>query len=137
MRKNIFQEYGRTALIAGATATPNYIKSNPAKSSFFAPKVQKPEEVARECLKRLGSTPSLICGRGNRLASFFMHRLLPRKLAVKIWVITQHKSTPHLIYKRNNSVFNSLFVFAPEVAVFGGTTAVVVPFAGEEENNIV
>jgi len=29
------------ACCAGATATPNYIKSNPAKSSFFAPKVQK------------------------------------------------------------------------------------------------
>ena len=72
------------ACCAGATATPNYIKSNPAKSSFFAPKVQKPEEVARECLKRLGKTPSFICGRGNRIASLFMHRLLPRKLAVKI-----------------------------------------------------
>ncbi|MDX9782674.1 MAG: SDR family NAD(P)-dependent oxidoreductase [Bacteroidales bacterium] len=72
------------ACCAGATATPNYIKSNPAKSSMFAPKVQKPEEVVRECLKRLGKTPSFICGRGNRIASLFMHRLLPRKLAVKI-----------------------------------------------------
>lgn len=72
------------ACCAGATATPNYINSKPAKSSVFAPKVQKPEDVARECLKRLGTTPSFICGRGNKIASLFMHRLLSRKLAVKI-----------------------------------------------------
>jgi short-subunit dehydrogenase len=70
--------------IAGATSTPNYIKSKPLKGSPLAPKPQMPEEVAKECLKRIGRTPSFICGRGNRIASFFMQRVLPRKMAVKI-----------------------------------------------------
>ena len=42
-----------------------------------------------------------------------------------------------LIYKRNNSVFNPLFVFGPKLTVFCGATAVIIPFAGEEENYIV
>ena len=72
------------ACCAGATATPNYINSNPAKSSLFAPRVQSPEEVANECLRKLGKVPSFISGRGNRIASFLIHRILPRRFAVMI-----------------------------------------------------
>jgi len=72
------------ACCAGATATPNYINSKPAKSSLFAPRVQLPEEVADECLRKLGKVPSFITGRGNKIASFIMHRILPRRFAVMI-----------------------------------------------------
>jgi short-subunit dehydrogenase len=72
------------ACCAGATATPGYIRSGPAKAGIFAPAVQQPDEVVSECFRRIGKVPSFITGRGNRLASFFMHRLLPRRMAVQI-----------------------------------------------------
>jgi uncharacterized protein len=79
------------ACCAGATSTPNFIRTNPEKKSFFAPRVQSPEEVVRECMKRLGKTPSFIAGRGNRIASFFMQKLLPRKMAINIMGDTTKK----------------------------------------------
>jgi short-subunit dehydrogenase len=72
------------ACCAGATATPNFNKTFPEKKSFFAPRVQVPEEVADECFKMLGKRPSYITGRGNRMASFMMQKILSRKMAVKI-----------------------------------------------------
>lgn len=72
------------ACCAGATSTPNYLNSKPAKTSAFAPKVQTPEAVAQECLRQLGKRPSVITGRGNRMANWFMQKLLPRKKAVEI-----------------------------------------------------
>jgi len=70
------------ACCAGATSSPNFIKTNPGKQHFLAPKVQTPEEVVTECLKRLGKTPSFITGRANKIASFFMRRILSRKKAI-------------------------------------------------------
>ncbi|MEE4215353.1 MAG: SDR family NAD(P)-dependent oxidoreductase [Bacteroidales bacterium] len=72
------------ACCAGATSTPGYISSAPAKASPFAPGVQLPEEVVSECFRKLGRKPSFITGRGNRIASFFMQRIFPRKMAVRI-----------------------------------------------------
>ena len=72
------------ACCAGATSTPNYINTQPAKTSALAPKVQTPAEVAQECLRQLGRRPSVITGRGNRMANWFMQKLLPRKKAVEI-----------------------------------------------------
>ena len=72
------------ACCAGATATPNFIGSNPKKSGFFAPRIQKPEEVVEECFKQLGKKPSFISGRGNKIASFIMQKLFSRKMAINI-----------------------------------------------------
>jgi uncharacterized protein len=72
------------ACCAGATATPGYMNSNPDKTGYFTPRVLEPEEVPYECFKKLGKQPSCITGRGNRLASFVMQKLLPRKMAVNI-----------------------------------------------------
>ena len=72
------------ACCAGATSTPNFIESNPEKLSFFAPRVLNAEEVVEECMKQLGKKPSFIPGRGNRVASFIMQKLFPRKLAISI-----------------------------------------------------
>jgi uncharacterized protein len=69
---------------AGATATPNFIGSNPGKTGTFEPQVQNPEEVVKECFQNLGKRPSFISGGGNRLASFIMQKLLPRKMAINL-----------------------------------------------------
>jgi uncharacterized protein len=79
------------ACCAGATATPGFINTNPEKSSIFAPRVLKPEEVALECLRMLGKKPSFITGRANRFASFIMQKMLPRKMAVNIMGDTTRK----------------------------------------------
>ena len=79
------------ACCAGATETPGFIRSNPGKSAFFAPRVQSADEVVAECLQRLGKVPSCITGRGNRWASFVMQRLLPRKMAIRIMGDTARK----------------------------------------------
>ncbi len=72
------------ACCAGATRTPNFIKTDPGETSIFAPRVQLPHEVVRECMKALGKRPSIITGRGNRIASFIMQNLIPRKMAINL-----------------------------------------------------
>jgi hypothetical protein len=76
---------------AGATSTEKYLLTNPGKSGFFAPRVQTPHEVTEECLKHLGKVPSFISGRGNRVASFFMQRIMPRRMAINIMGNTTKK----------------------------------------------
>jgi short-subunit dehydrogenase len=79
------------ACCAGATSTPNFIETKPEKTSAFAPKVQTPETVVNECFKKLGKQPSIITGSGNRMASFFMQKLMPRKMAINIMGDTTRK----------------------------------------------
>jgi uncharacterized protein len=69
------------ACCAGAIATPNYLASiqdRPVGRTASMP----PARVAAETLAALGRGPTVIPGRGNRLAAFFMSRLLPRRTAV-------------------------------------------------------
>ena len=68
------------SVCAGATATPNLLKS--VKKA--PPGMQQPEEVVREALDALGRGPVLIPGRFNRFASFLMRRLLPRRSTIQI-----------------------------------------------------
>lgn len=79
------------ACCAGATATPNFINTKPEKTSLFAPRVQTPEEVVKECFQQLGHTPSFITGNGNKMASFIMQRLMPRRMAITIMGDTTRK----------------------------------------------
>jgi short-subunit dehydrogenase len=79
------------ACCAGATSTPNFIATQPEKTSFFAPKVQSPEEVVNECMRNLGKKASFISGRGNRIASFIMQKIMPRKMAISIMGDTTRK----------------------------------------------
>ncbi len=72
------------ACCAGATSTMNFIQTKPEKMGFFAPRVLSPEEVVKECFKQLGKKPSAITGRGNRIASFIMQKVLPREMAINI-----------------------------------------------------
>ncbi len=79
------------ACCAGATATPNFIKTKPEKADFFAPRVQSPDEVVKECFEKLGKEPSFVTGTGNKLASFIMQKLMPRKTAINIMGDTTRK----------------------------------------------
>jgi short-subunit dehydrogenase len=72
------------ACCAGATATPNYINTNPGKASLLEPKAQQPEEVVEECLRKIGKKPSFISGRGNRLVTFLMQHIFPHKMTINM-----------------------------------------------------
>ena len=79
------------ACCAGATSTPNFKDSRPEKTGLFAPKVQSPEQVVTECIRKLGKQPSFISGTGNKVASFIMQKLLPRKMSITIMGDTSKK----------------------------------------------
>jgi len=79
------------ACCSGAVATPGYKNSFPEKTGFFTPKVLDPNEVPDECFRNLGIRPSFIIGWGNRIASFIMQRILPRKMAINIMGDTTRK----------------------------------------------
>jgi hypothetical protein len=79
------------ACCAGATATPGYKNSDPEKTGILTPRVLAPEEVANECFKKLGKQPSFVTGRGNRLASFIMQKIMPRKMAITVMGDTTRK----------------------------------------------
>ena len=79
------------ACCAGATATPGYKNSRPERTGFFSPRVLQPEEIPKECFRKLGNQPSCITGRGNRMASFIMQNLMSRKMAVNIMGDTTRK----------------------------------------------
>ena len=72
------------ACCAGATATPNYINTQPGKASSLEPKPQLPEQVVEECLRKIGTTPSFISGTGNKLVCFLMQHLFSKKRAIKM-----------------------------------------------------
>lgn len=67
---------------AGATRTPRYL-ADTGSGKAFVPEME-PADVVVEALASLGSTPSMVPGRVNRLASFFMQRLLSRRAAVSV-----------------------------------------------------
>ncbi len=69
--------------ISGAVKTPNYVSSQPTKIGGLGDMTMSPGEVVHEALDALGREPYIIPGRMNRLASFVMRHLLPRKAAIK------------------------------------------------------
>jgi short-subunit dehydrogenase len=66
---------------AGATRTPGY-EAHPAPARLLAPPVLEPEAVVEHALRALGSTPSTIPGRWNRIASFILRRFVSRRRSV-------------------------------------------------------
>jgi len=68
------------ACCAGATRTQSYLKAMPNG----APGELEPHQVVREGLAAIGRGPTMIPGRFNRFASFFLRRFLPRRAAVGI-----------------------------------------------------
>jgi len=69
--------------VSGAVKTPNYAASEPEQTGGLGDMTMAPDQVVREALDALGKQPYVIPGRMNRVASFVMRHLLPRKSAVK------------------------------------------------------
>jgi short-subunit dehydrogenase len=69
--------------VSGAVKTPNYVASEPERTSGLGDMTMKPDQVVREALNALGKQPYVIPGRMNRLVSFVMRHLLPRTSTVK------------------------------------------------------
>lgn len=72
------------AVLPGATATPNYLNSQPKKVSLFAPPVSSPQLVAQTALKTLGKKPSIVVGRGNRFSAWMLRKLFSRQKATHL-----------------------------------------------------
>jgi short-subunit dehydrogenase len=72
--------------IAGATTTPNFLRSEPRlhQAGIFRAPVMSPEAVAREGLDSLGRGPYAVAGRANRVAHFLMERFLGRRSRIEI-----------------------------------------------------
>jgi short-subunit dehydrogenase len=68
------------AVAAGATTTPGFWRASP----HGEPGMISPEQVVAEALPKLGRTGVMIPGAFNRVASFFLRRVLPRRTAVRI-----------------------------------------------------
>ena len=69
--------------VSGAVKTPNYIASEPEKTGGIGDMTMNPHQVVLEALNALGKGPYVIPGGINRISSFVMRHLLPRKTAVK------------------------------------------------------
>jgi short-subunit dehydrogenase len=70
--------------LASAIKTPGYLASRPRQSLIFSTPASDPGEVAAAALDALGKQPTVIPGVSNRMASFFMRRLLPRRTAIRL-----------------------------------------------------
>jgi uncharacterized protein len=69
--------------VSGAVKTPNYVASEPEQTGGLGDMTMTPDQVVHEALNALGKGPYVIPGRMNRISSFVMRHLLPRKTAVK------------------------------------------------------
>jgi short-subunit dehydrogenase len=69
--------------ISGAVKTPNYVASEPEQTGGLGDMTMTPEQVVHEAMNALGKGPYVIPGRMNRISSFVMRHLLPRRMAVK------------------------------------------------------
>jgi len=68
------------ACCAGPTRTPGWDRSQPQRKM----RAMEPRVVVEEALAALGRRPSMIPGRLNRIVTFVLHRLLPRRTAIRI-----------------------------------------------------
>jgi uncharacterized protein len=68
--------------ISGAVSTPNYLASQPKKTGGLGDRSMPPDQCVEEALGALGKQPYIIPGRMNRLASFVMRYMMPRKMAI-------------------------------------------------------
>ena len=69
--------------VSGAVRTPNYVSSEPEPTGGLGDMTIDPDQVVREALNALGKQPYVIPGRVNRIASFIMRHLLPRRAAIQ------------------------------------------------------
>jgi short-subunit dehydrogenase len=84
--------------IAGATATPTYLRDKP-RYGLFKPKVMNAREVSEKAISKLGKTALFIPGLSNRFNYFILTRLLPRRMAARIVNKTMFEMYKHQIQK--------------------------------------
>jgi len=70
--------------VAGAIKTPNFEASGPRQTGRFSDATMEPEGIARAAIAALGRQPFVIPGWSNRLASFVMRHLLPRRVSIRM-----------------------------------------------------
>lgn len=73
------------ALCAGQVKTPTFENSHPQHPAWMPVPVMDPAVVVAQALAKLGGPPTMIPGLANRLASFVVHRLLPRSTAIRFY----------------------------------------------------
>lgn len=78
--------------IAGATATPSYEGSTDREPSSPLASPMRPDDVTAQALRELGTRPTGVSGRRNRLASLLLGRFLPTRAAIRI----VSKETEHM-----------------------------------------
>jgi uncharacterized protein len=91
-----------TALIPGSTDTPGYRESVP-RATRLTPKAMAVEPVVAEALNALGSRPSVIPGRVNKLAGFFVGRIMPRPRSVAFMGRTMREMYPNEMAPRSDN----------------------------------
>ena len=77
--------------VSGMVKTKNLVASRPQEAGDLEDMSMEPAQVVHEALKALGKQPCVVPGLMNRIASFVMRHLLPRKVAVKIMGRTLRK----------------------------------------------
>lgn len=82
------------ACIAGATATPAYLGTEP-KYGWPRPSVMHPDEVVEEALDNLGKKATCIPGFSNRFNHFLLTRVFPRSVSRKLFNSTTGKMYRH------------------------------------------
>jgi hypothetical protein len=70
--------------VSDTVKKPKYVASEPEQTGGLGDMTIAPDQVVREALDGLGKGPYVIPGRMNRISSFVMRHLLPRKAAIKI-----------------------------------------------------
>lgn len=78
-------------VIVGTTDTPGWRAENPTAEARTWPPVMAPADTVREALQAIGSVPSLVPGRSNRIATFVTRRLLPRRAAIGMFAGAMRK----------------------------------------------
>jgi short-subunit dehydrogenase len=81
------------ACIAGATATPAYLQTQPTYG-WLRPQVMEPERVAEVALRKFGRKTLYIAGRWNRINYFILTKILPRRFASRIANNTMKRMYP-------------------------------------------
>ena len=81
-----WRQRGVDALVCvpSAIKTPNYLASEPEQTGGLGDMAMVPEQVVKEALQALGKQPYVIPGRMNRISSFVMRHLLPRKTSIQM-----------------------------------------------------
>ncbi len=72
-----------SAVCAGATATPGYLGTQPAKG-VLSPPLMRPAGVAAIALRKIGKKTVILPGLSNRMNYFLLTRLLPRSISVSL-----------------------------------------------------